>query len=83
MKKISEGIFSGTHIYYRFIFAKSPLAMNQALKTKKKPVLQKIAHLNLTTFNEKTLLGAIHRRRRNILGVSGGSEIPMLQEIER
>ena len=27
-------------------------------------------------------LGAIHKRRRNILG-GGGSEIPMLQEIRR
>ena len=67
-EKISEGIFMGTHIYYRLIFTMSPLAMNQALKTKKKPVLKKFAHLNLEKFNEKTLLGAIHRRRRNILG---------------
>ena len=58
----------GTHIYYRLIFTKSPLAMNQAVKTKTKPVLHKVAHLNLEKFNEKTLLGVIHRRRRNILG---------------
>ena len=43
----------GTHIYYRLIFTKSPLAMNQALKTKTKPVLKKFAHLNLEKINEK------------------------------
>ena len=46
----------GTHIYYRLIFTKSPLAMNQALKTKTKPVLKKFAHLNL-----ETILGAVHK----------------------
>ena len=58
--------------------------MNQALKTKTKPVLQKLTHLNLEKFKEETLFirGHPEKTLEFFRGV-GGLKVPMLQENRR